>query len=87
MLNLVEDEGFQSDELNTPLNSDDETRGRGPRYGQYTESYVQVPELAVGTYFPSATELRATVRQHSILNGYEIKFIINSTSKVLVECK
>lgn len=48
---------------------------------------MKIPDLEVGMIFSSAAVFRAALREHSILNVTDFKFIKNEEDKVTAKCK
>nr|DAD43061.1 TPA_asm: hypothetical protein HUJ06_001291 [Nelumbo nucifera] len=47
---------------------------------------IEVPNLQVGMCFPSIKEFRAALKEHIIVNGFQIKYIKNEKSRVIAQC-
>ncbi|KAL3538278.1 hypothetical protein ACH5RR_001644 [Cinchona calisaya] len=71
---MQEKEVVSDDEiLNAAFNSSDDKGGdEFPEFN--AEREMEKPELVVGQLFSNATEFREAVRQHSIINGFELLY-------------
>ncbi|XP_058783754.1 uncharacterized protein LOC131658483 [Vicia villosa] len=83
----VNDDDYVSDELGSsdPDDSDKET---GPKYEKFRkEQLTKDYEFKLGMEFNALVEFKNAIREWSVLNGREIKFVKNDKVRVRVECR
>ena len=82
-----DDEKYVSEELNSSDldNSEDE---KGPRFEKFKKEKLNKNfKFKWGMEFNSLDDFREAIREWTILNGREIKFVKNEGYRVRVECK
>ncbi|KAL3506930.1 hypothetical protein ACH5RR_032312 [Cinchona calisaya] len=71
--------------LNAAFNSSDDKGGdEFPEFN--VEREMEKPELVVGQLFSNVTEFREAIRQHSIINGFELVWIKNDNDRITITC-
>ncbi|KAL3516539.1 hypothetical protein ACH5RR_023441 [Cinchona calisaya] len=78
--NISDDEG----ELKTPRGSDDENVVEFPVFNE--EKDMTNPILLLGMVFQNATVFRAALRENSINNGFDFKYVKNDGDRVTAIC-
>ena len=83
---IVERDNVSDDEiLHVALNSsDDEQPTEFPDFN--IEKDLEKAELEVGHIFTTVQDFRLALRQHSIVNGFELKPIKNDSDRVTAKC-
>ncbi|KAG5540565.1 hypothetical protein RHGRI_020696 [Rhododendron griersonianum] len=75
----------EDDDLNTPMNSDEEGKVEFPEF--FEDRDMERPDLQKGMMFANATVFRAALRKHAIQNGTKFVFLKNEGDRVTVKCK
>ena len=83
----VETNGYHSEELKIPINSDDEDKDVEV-YPQYSQSSgVGEQKLELGMKFGTLDEFKFALREYSILMGKEFKWKTNDKQRSRAKCK
>ncbi|KAL5158550.1 hypothetical protein HKD37_15G042996 [Glycine soja] len=83
-----ETDGYHSEELKNPINSDDEDEDVDKVYPQYKESSrLGEEKLELGMEFGTLAEFKSALREYSIFMGREFKWKKNDKQRARAKCK
>ncbi|KAG5531535.1 hypothetical protein RHGRI_026218 [Rhododendron griersonianum] len=75
-----------SDDLHSACSNSDDDRKKDKFHEYRRETDLGKVKFSVGMKFPSAKEFREAVREYSIKEGKDIKFVKNETTRVKAKC-
>ncbi|KAG5531216.1 hypothetical protein RHGRI_025988 [Rhododendron griersonianum] len=75
-----------SDDLHSACSNSDDDRKKDKFHEYRRETDLGKVQFTVGMKFPSAKEFREAVREYSIKEGKDIKFVKNETTRVKAKC-
>ena len=76
---------YESEDLHTPISSDDE--GRGEKFPEFNDEYAHDEgRFELGTRFATVDRFKEVVKDSFIAEGREVKWIKNDKERVRVGC-
>ncbi|XP_017416436.1 uncharacterized protein LOC108327219 [Vigna angularis] len=81
-------EDYNSDELDSNVNSDEDVRLKKGNFKKYRKDDMNKNfRFELGIEFCSLKEFKNALMEHSVLNGKEVKFVNNDLNRVRAVCK
>ncbi|KAM1507964.1 hypothetical protein ACFXTH_017328 [Malus domestica] len=82
----MDEKQYNSDELHSPMNSDEEGYGRRCKKLN-VDTDMENPQFDVGMKFPSKKVLKQAIQKYGVLGSYECKIGKNDRIRLSAKCK